>query len=171
MKGFLVDTNIPSELTREKPDAGVAAFLRSTDKNSIYLSVMTIGEICKGIATLPVRGVPRCRTGLMLMFDRGSLVGYCRSRSRCRTLGTFGRNCKATWFDLGSRRWRNCRNSPSSRPYPRHAQRQRLRGSRHPYLQSLGNVKPRKKLPNLTSLSMTGLTAASMIEGRTAQGG
>jgi hypothetical protein len=35
----------------------------------------------------------------------------------------------------------------------------------------LGNVKPRKKLPNLTSLSMTGLTAASMIEGRTAQGG
>jgi predicted nucleic acid-binding protein len=65
VKGYLVDPNIPSELTREKPDARVAAFLRSTDKNSMYLSVMTIGEICKGIATLQsARGVPRCRTGL-----------------------------------------------------------------------------------------------------------
>jgi predicted nucleic acid-binding protein len=51
--GFLVDTNIPSELTRQQPDAQVAAFLRRTDKRSMFLSVMTIGEICKGIAVLP----------------------------------------------------------------------------------------------------------------------
>jgi predicted nucleic acid-binding protein len=54
VKGYLVDTNIPSELTREKPDARVAAFLRNAGKNSVFLSVMTIGEICKGIAALPV---------------------------------------------------------------------------------------------------------------------
>jgi predicted nucleic acid-binding protein len=66
VKGYLVDTNIPSELTREKPDARVAAFLRSTDKNSMYLSVMTIGEICKGIATLPVS---QRRTALQNWFD------------------------------------------------------------------------------------------------------
>jgi len=66
VKGYLVDTNIPSELTREKPDARVAAFLRSTDKNSMYLSVMTIGEICKGIATLPVS---QRRTTLQNWFD------------------------------------------------------------------------------------------------------
>lgn len=54
MKGYLVDTNIPSELTREKPDARVAAFLKNANQDSIFLSVMTIGEICKGIATLPV---------------------------------------------------------------------------------------------------------------------
>ncbi len=53
MKGYLVDTNIPSELTREKPDARVAAFLRNAGKGTVFLSVMTIGEICKGIAGLP----------------------------------------------------------------------------------------------------------------------
>lgn len=54
MKGYLVDTNIPSELTREKPDARVVAFLQSATKDSLYLSVMTIGEISKGIGYLPV---------------------------------------------------------------------------------------------------------------------
>jgi predicted nucleic acid-binding protein len=54
VKGYLVDTNIPSELTREKPDARVVEFLRNVDKEGMFLSVMTIGEICKGIATLPV---------------------------------------------------------------------------------------------------------------------
>lgn len=29
-------------------------FLRNVDKEDVFLSVMTIGEICKGIATLPV---------------------------------------------------------------------------------------------------------------------
>jgi toxin FitB len=53
VKGYLVDTNIPSELTREKPDARVAAFLRNAGKGTVFLSVMTIGEICKGIAGLP----------------------------------------------------------------------------------------------------------------------
>ena len=79
MKGYLVDTNIPSELTREKPDARVVAFLRSAHKDSVFLSVMTIGEICKGIATLPVS---QRRTALqdclILMFVRGSPVAYCR---------------------------------------------------------------------------------------------
>jgi toxin FitB len=54
VKGYLVDTNIPSELTRETPDARVAAFLRNASKESVFLSVMTIGEICKGIDLLPV---------------------------------------------------------------------------------------------------------------------
>jgi toxin FitB len=53
VKGFLVDTNIPSELTRERPDAHVASFLQRIEKQSMFLSVMTIGEICKGIAVLP----------------------------------------------------------------------------------------------------------------------
>jgi toxin FitB len=54
VKGFLVDTNIPSELTREKPDVRVEAFLRGAGRDTVFLSVMTIGEICKGIASLPV---------------------------------------------------------------------------------------------------------------------
>ena len=52
MSGYLVDTNIPSELTRESPDARVAAFLGNAGKANVFLSVMTVGEICKGIDTL-----------------------------------------------------------------------------------------------------------------------
>ena len=53
MKGYLVDTNVPSELTRETPDARVVAFLRKAGKESLFLSVMTLGEIYKGIDLLP----------------------------------------------------------------------------------------------------------------------
>ena len=53
MKGYLVDTNVPSELTHEHPDAHVVAFLRNAGKESLFLSVMTLGEICKGIDMLP----------------------------------------------------------------------------------------------------------------------
>lgn len=54
MTGYLVDTNIPSELTRQQPDARVADFIRKAGKDNLFLSVMTIGEICKGIDLLPV---------------------------------------------------------------------------------------------------------------------
>ena len=53
MSSYLVDTNIPSELTRERPNPRVAEFLKSAEKTSVFMSVMTIGEICKGIGTLP----------------------------------------------------------------------------------------------------------------------
>jgi predicted nucleic acid-binding protein len=66
VKGYLVDTNIPSELTREKPDARVAAFLANAGNSSMFLSVLTIGEICKGIATLPTS---QKRTGLQEWLD------------------------------------------------------------------------------------------------------
>jgi toxin FitB len=54
VKRYLVDTNIPSELTREAPNAGITAFLQNADKDGVFLSVMTIGEICNGIASLPI---------------------------------------------------------------------------------------------------------------------
>ena len=53
MNGYLVDTNILSELTRPQPTPQVEAFLRrSTDK--ICVSVFSIGEIHKGIEALPI---------------------------------------------------------------------------------------------------------------------
>ncbi len=54
MRGFLVDTNIPSELTRDQPDARVVAFIRKAGRQNLFLSVMTIGEIRKGIDGLAV---------------------------------------------------------------------------------------------------------------------
>ena len=67
MKGYLADTNIPSELTRETPDIRVAAFLENAGRESVYLSVMTMGEIREGIDILPPS---RKRTGLQEWLDR-----------------------------------------------------------------------------------------------------
>jgi predicted nucleic acid-binding protein len=52
MTGFLLDTNILSELIRPKPEPKVVNWIASTDENLMFLSVLTLGEIRKGIAGL-----------------------------------------------------------------------------------------------------------------------
>jgi predicted nucleic acid-binding protein len=53
MSGFLLDTNVPSELTRIKPDLHVAQWLENADDDELYLSVISIGEFCKGFTVHP----------------------------------------------------------------------------------------------------------------------
>ena len=53
MSGFLLDTNIPSEVLRPLPDSNVATWLRSKTKESLFLSVVTVGELRKGATLLP----------------------------------------------------------------------------------------------------------------------
>ena len=50
---FLLDTCIVSELTRPKPNQCVADWIRSEPETKLYLSVLTIGELRKGIDKLP----------------------------------------------------------------------------------------------------------------------
>jgi predicted nucleic acid-binding protein len=50
---FLLDTCTVSELTRPTPHPHVAAWFDTQDGTALYLSVLTIGEIEKGIAALP----------------------------------------------------------------------------------------------------------------------
>ncbi len=52
MSGFLLDTNIISELVRPKPEPKVKAWVAATDEDLLHLSVLTLGEIRKGIASL-----------------------------------------------------------------------------------------------------------------------
>ena len=47
---YLLDTCVLSELNKRSPDKGVISWLKEADPSSLYLSVMTIGEIKKGIA-------------------------------------------------------------------------------------------------------------------------
>lgn len=47
---FLVDTDVLSEIRKPKTDAGVAAWMARQQTLDIYLSVVTIGEIERGIA-------------------------------------------------------------------------------------------------------------------------
>ncbi|MFI5090690.1 MAG: type II toxin-antitoxin system VapC family toxin [Terriglobales bacterium] len=53
MSGFLLDTNVVSELVRGKPDPKVTAWVEGTAEDLLHLSVLTLGEIRKGIASLP----------------------------------------------------------------------------------------------------------------------
>lgn len=53
MSGFLLDTNCISELVRSKPDPLVLKWMEATHENLLYLSVLTLGEIRKGIAGVP----------------------------------------------------------------------------------------------------------------------
>ena len=47
---YLLDTNVLSETRKKKPDEGAIAFLRAADSSTLYLSVLTLGELRKGIA-------------------------------------------------------------------------------------------------------------------------
>lgn len=53
MKGFLLDTNIPSELIRIHPEPRVVDWVRTVNDQQLFLSVVTIGEICKGFTIHP----------------------------------------------------------------------------------------------------------------------
>ena len=53
MSGFLLDTNIPSELIRSRPDPGVEKWVYAQDEQSLYLSVVSIGELRRGLVILP----------------------------------------------------------------------------------------------------------------------
>ena len=53
MNGYLVDTNVLSELTKPSPLPEVEVFLQKA-KDTIFVSVFSIGEVRKGIAVLPM---------------------------------------------------------------------------------------------------------------------
>lgn len=46
---YLIDTNVLSELRRKSPDPGVVAWFSQRPPATLYLSVLTLGEIRKGI--------------------------------------------------------------------------------------------------------------------------
>ena len=53
MSGFLLDTNCISELVRSHPEPRVLQWIDAADESLLYLSVLTLGEIRKGVAGLP----------------------------------------------------------------------------------------------------------------------
>ena len=53
MGGFLLDTNCISEIVRSKPDPRVLGWMEAADESLLFLSVLTLGGIRKGVAALP----------------------------------------------------------------------------------------------------------------------
>jgi toxin FitB len=53
MSGFILDTNCISEAVRAQPEPRVMQWMGAADESLLYLSVLTLGEIRKGLAGLP----------------------------------------------------------------------------------------------------------------------
>lgn len=50
---YILDTNVISELVAARPHPKVIEWIQSVDDNQVFLSVITIGELRKGIDKLP----------------------------------------------------------------------------------------------------------------------
>lgn len=53
MNGFLLDTNVPSEALRPRPDANVSAWIKGQPKDLQFLSVVSVGELRRGFILMP----------------------------------------------------------------------------------------------------------------------
>lgn len=49
---FLLDTNVVSESTKPRPNAGLMTWLDDVDENSVFLSVITLTELRYGVERL-----------------------------------------------------------------------------------------------------------------------
>ncbi len=88
---FLLDTSVVSELVRKSPHLPVLKWVGEQDEPSLYLSVVTIGEIEKGIARLPASARRRrlqswVRCDLIGRFGERLLAVDVRAAARWGTL-------------------------------------------------------------------------------------
>ena len=78
MTGFLLDTNVPSELTRPESDARVEKWLDEADDEQLFLSVISLAEILRGIVVLPEgrrrRQLQRWLDGTLRPWFRGRIL-------------------------------------------------------------------------------------------------
>jgi predicted nucleic acid-binding protein len=73
VSGFLLDTNIPSELIRTRPDPRVEKWVYAQDEQSLHLSVVSIGELRRGFVILPAS---KRRTELERWFENDLLPRF-----------------------------------------------------------------------------------------------
>jgi predicted nucleic acid-binding protein len=71
---YLLDTNVVSELVRAKPNRAVLAWFRDKPNEALYLSVLSVGEIRKGVERLD-RGPRKEQLRLWLEHDLPAWFG------------------------------------------------------------------------------------------------
>lgn len=74
MPGFLLDTNVVSELMKPRPSRKVVSWVGATPEELMFLSVITIGEVRKGIDLLAFDDLRR--PALQGWLDRGLRVRF-----------------------------------------------------------------------------------------------
>ena len=96
---YLLDTNVISETQKSKCDKNVKSFLDALNWEELYISVITVGEICYGIEKLPAgkkkhdlsiwlyTEMPRWFDGRIVVLDTEVLLEWGKLRARTgRTL-------------------------------------------------------------------------------------
>jgi predicted nucleic acid-binding protein len=73
---YLLDTNVISELVRPKPAKAVLAWFENIPSEALHISVLTLGEIRKGVEQMP-DGARREKLRLWLEHD---LAGWFETR-------------------------------------------------------------------------------------------
>jgi hypothetical protein len=85
-RGFLLDTNVVSELVRATPHARVLSWMRLQRPTDLFLAAVTLGEIVRGVVRLPTSSrrskleawvtelLPRQFAGRILAFDQQAAV-------------------------------------------------------------------------------------------------
>ena len=68
-QGFLLDTNVISELGKRRPHAGVLRLFSEMDDKRTFLSVVTYGELRKGLIMAEQKGAP-IAAGLSTWMER-----------------------------------------------------------------------------------------------------
>jgi predicted nucleic acid-binding protein len=97
VSGFLVDTNVISEIVKPRPHPTVMRWFAAADESLIHFSVLTLGEIRKGISSSPIPSrKAQFEAWLTALIDRfsarilpidiaiadrwGHLAGICRAK-------------------------------------------------------------------------------------------
>lgn len=99
---WLLDTCVVSELVRPRPKASVVTWVRERDEYELFLSVITIGELEKGIAKLP----DSSRRATLEQWVRRELVD--RFRHRLLALDSPVRSVGARWLARRKRAANHC---------------------------------------------------------------
>lgn len=69
MKGYLLDTMAVSDAIKPRRNRGLATWLGKTDPGETYLSVLTVGELQKGISLLERGSEKRAQLERWLIFQ------------------------------------------------------------------------------------------------------
>jgi predicted nucleic acid-binding protein len=64
--GFLLDTNVPSEMLRPRPEANVIAWIKRQVKDTLFVSVVTLGELRRGVTLLAEQSSRRAELERMI---------------------------------------------------------------------------------------------------------
>ena len=126
MNGFLLDTNIPSELIRPRPDPNVLAWVAAQELGTLFLSAVSFGELRKGI-TLRAPDKRKQELELWLTHELPAQFSHSRILSgnqiHCRAMGRVRRGTAKARPATYRRGRPNRGDSASPRPDTRYAQR------------------------------------------------